>query len=430
MKAVSKSGYSVANSFNHSTLKARITMMLNQKSSRKGAWKALYVLPLVGISLAATAETKVDYQYEGQQPEAVADTLGNKGNENWHKVSSGEPTSFRKKNLHDGKIITDLENNMLTVIFYNVDGIECKTQFIDINPNEDIYIHNGVYANEAIFNKVAAEDPEAVIMVGYLKNDKEVRVVVTPSEVYVTGIVILREQKEDDPIKVNVRDAEGKEVPVDPSKLLFVVDGKPKPEGYSMNQIDPHTIESVKILKAKEAQDKYGKYAENKDVIEISTKPVRFIPVSEPVGDLEEYERFELYNESRHGKKITYVDYLKIPSDKIGYLFVEKRNDTKYLHVYTTDYNTKVHLSKCKKTRDINDENLSWVNEKTQILVDGKWDNYEGYLRTLKFQSDKILEIEYHKYSDKKVKKLNLADNGFVSVIFKKEYANKITLEM
>ena len=56
-KAVSKSGYSVANSFNHSTLKARITMMLNKKSSRKDAWKALYVLPLVGISLAATAET-------------------------------------------------------------------------------------------------------------------------------------------------------------------------------------------------------------------------------------------------------------------------------------------------------------------------------------------------------------------------------------
>ena len=60
-KAVSKSGYSVANSFNHSTLKARITMMLNKKSSRMSAWKALYVLPLVGISLAATAETKVDY---------------------------------------------------------------------------------------------------------------------------------------------------------------------------------------------------------------------------------------------------------------------------------------------------------------------------------------------------------------------------------
>ena len=284
-KAVSKSGYSVANSFNHSTLKARITMMLHQKSSRKSAWKALYVLPLVGISLAATAETKVDYQYEDQQPDAVVDTLKGKGNENWHKVGSGEPTSFRKKNLHDGKIITDLENNMITVIFYNVDGRECKTQFVDINPNENIYIHNGVYANEEIFDKVAAEEPEAVIMVGYLKNDKKICVVVTPSEVYVTGKVILREEKEDDSIKVKALDTEGKEVPVDPSKILFVVDGKPKPEGYSMNQIDPDTIESVKILKAEDVQGKYGKYAENKDVIEISTKPIRFIPVSEPVGN-------------------------------------------------------------------------------------------------------------------------------------------------
>ena len=36
-KAVSKSGYSVANSFNHSTLKTRITMMLNKKSYRMSA---------------------------------------------------------------------------------------------------------------------------------------------------------------------------------------------------------------------------------------------------------------------------------------------------------------------------------------------------------------------------------------------------------
>ena len=54
-KAVSKSGYSVANSFNHSTLKVRITMMLNKKSSRMSAWKALYIIPLVGISLAGNS---------------------------------------------------------------------------------------------------------------------------------------------------------------------------------------------------------------------------------------------------------------------------------------------------------------------------------------------------------------------------------------
>ena len=80
-KAVGKSGYSVANSFNHSTLKQRITMMSNKKSSRMSAWKALYVIPLVGISLAATAETKVDYHYADLQSRAVTDTLKVKDNE-------------------------------------------------------------------------------------------------------------------------------------------------------------------------------------------------------------------------------------------------------------------------------------------------------------------------------------------------------------
>lgn len=95
-KAVSKSGYSVANSFNHSTLKTRITMMLNKKSSRKSAWKALYVIPLVGISLAATAETKVDYWYEGQQPEAVADTLKGRVVE-VHGTTDGKDTTKKRK---------------------------------------------------------------------------------------------------------------------------------------------------------------------------------------------------------------------------------------------------------------------------------------------------------------------------------------------
>ena len=93
-KAVSKSGYSVANSFNHSTLKARITMMLNKKSSRMSAWKALYVLPLVGISLAATAETKVDYQYEGPQPEVVVDTPVDKDSKK--SVEEKKPVPFQQ----------------------------------------------------------------------------------------------------------------------------------------------------------------------------------------------------------------------------------------------------------------------------------------------------------------------------------------------
>ena len=116
-KAVSKSGYSIANSFNHSTLKARITMMSNKKSSRMSAWKALYIILLVGISLAATAETKVDYRYEDQQPVVVADTLKGKVSKislPEHKSESTKKSSIKFRTA-DGKE-GDVDKNDLVFV--------------------------------------------------------------------------------------------------------------------------------------------------------------------------------------------------------------------------------------------------------------------------------------------------------------------------
>ena len=61
-KAVGKSGYSVANSFNHSILKNRITMMSKSKSSAVRGLRVLYVLPIAGICLASNAQTVIDYK--------------------------------------------------------------------------------------------------------------------------------------------------------------------------------------------------------------------------------------------------------------------------------------------------------------------------------------------------------------------------------
>jgi len=56
-KAVGKSGYSVANSFNHSTLKNRITMMSKSKSPLARGLRALYLLPLICLALSLQART-------------------------------------------------------------------------------------------------------------------------------------------------------------------------------------------------------------------------------------------------------------------------------------------------------------------------------------------------------------------------------------
>ena len=65
-KAVGTRLYSMANSFNHSSLKKRITMMLKEKSNPWARVKYLYVLPLAALAVSAFARPEVS---------AVADEL-------------------------------------------------------------------------------------------------------------------------------------------------------------------------------------------------------------------------------------------------------------------------------------------------------------------------------------------------------------------
>ncbi|MGL5272910.1 MAG: M56 family metallopeptidase, partial [Phocaeicola sp.] len=58
-KAVGPWLYSMANSFNHNSLKKRIAMMLKQKSSPWARAKFLYVLPLAAVAVAAFARPEV-----------------------------------------------------------------------------------------------------------------------------------------------------------------------------------------------------------------------------------------------------------------------------------------------------------------------------------------------------------------------------------
>ncbi len=86
-RAVGARLHSVANCLNHSNLKNRITMMCKKTSSRWSAAKLLLVLPLVALSLAATATTvyvpqeqnKGNEKFVNEQP-ATLDELQNPQN--------------------------------------------------------------------------------------------------------------------------------------------------------------------------------------------------------------------------------------------------------------------------------------------------------------------------------------------------------------
>ena len=152
-------------------------MMLNKKSSRMSAWKALYVLPLVGISLAATAETKVDYLYEGQQPEAVADT----------PVGKDSKKSFKEKNMQEGHFIIDEEAGSITMVYFDHEGNEMRSTILGLDLNNmDLYFVNGNMSTPRAF-EMRMEEEDVVLLTGYLKNGKKVRGAVLPNNNYVTG---------------------------------------------------------------------------------------------------------------------------------------------------------------------------------------------------------------------------------------------------
>ena len=270
-KAVSKSGYSVANSFNHSTLKARITMMLNQKSSRMSAWKALYVIPLVGISLAATAETRVDYHYEGKQPEAVVDTLDGKDSKN----SLPEPKSeFTRKNLREGRFLVDKENNTVTLIYFDSDCKELQVHYTGLDLNKNIYMHNGAIVTEDMMMKAAKDYPDAVVIVAYLKDNNRISAAITTTGPYFTGTINVNEEEEGFTLKssIQVRTADEEKVEVDANDLVIVVNGERMADGFDLNTISAETITSMEVLKTEKALQEYGT---DKGVIVITTDPTK-----------------------------------------------------------------------------------------------------------------------------------------------------------
>ena len=63
-KAVGTRLYSMANSFNHSKLKKRITMMMKEKSSPWARLKYLYVLPVAAVAVTAFARPEVSNKVE------------------------------------------------------------------------------------------------------------------------------------------------------------------------------------------------------------------------------------------------------------------------------------------------------------------------------------------------------------------------------
>ncbi|MCR2030579.1 M56 family metallopeptidase [Alistipes timonensis] len=232
-KAAGGRWYSVANSFNHSKLKNRITMMLRKRSSRWAGARVLLLLPLMGAALGAFAETayvfpedKVTKEKPGIRIRGVKSSSGKEP----LVLVDGRRTD-RMDTLESERIesITVLKDSTATAVYgekgrNGVILVEMKkdtepaSMYLEVKKAKVVSGKSGtVIVSDSVGTVVTAGQPEEVTVVGYGMKSKE------------GNVVRLRGHRRSDSRTV-----------------VYLVDGVRVPE---IESLDPNRIESISVLK-------------------------------------------------------------------------------------------------------------------------------------------------------------------------------------
>ena len=221
-KAVGTRVYSMANSFNHSKLKKRITMMLKEKSNPWARLKYLYVLLLAAIAVTAFARPEISEKADEISAVKVNDLAAiveAKVEEITKDVSNITSGDSLKKLVVTGDSILKEKG---TISIYGEKG------------------KNGVLATKLLPD----EDNHFKITKTQAKIKPGMNTSVDKSKLMGTHIGGIS--------TVDLRDKD----------VLVIIDGKESSRTV-VDALDPSSIESISILDGKEATDIYGDKAKN-----------------------------------------------------------------------------------------------------------------------------------------------------------------------
>ncbi len=141
-KAVGSSSYTFANSFNHSLLKKRITMMLQKRSNPWMRTKALYIIPVAVIALSAFATPELNNRIDAIADEAPS-VIADKGTTNSAIVQEKQKenaaeTANQPASIGDFIPVDDNDNQD---ILYLIDGKETsRAELNNILPDKILNI--------------------------------------------------------------------------------------------------------------------------------------------------------------------------------------------------------------------------------------------------------------------------------------------------
>lgn len=274
-KAVGTRLYSMANSFNHSKLKKRITMMLKEKSNPWARLKYLYVLPLAAIAVTAFARPEISETMEEISVTKVNDLAAiveKKSEENVVK----EPADTAKNKVIVVGYRAEKKDSVLTSgekeVAVSVRGISGE--------EKPLVIING---KESDYEVVNALNPERIESISVIGAEKAIKIYGEKAKDGLMNIKLYSEKKFK-PKKIEVGSLNKTRLDALNSgaknwgvtfhsatggKPLIIIDGKEASGDDPLANISPDRIRSISVLKDKNALAAYGDKGKN-GVIEVN----------------------------------------------------------------------------------------------------------------------------------------------------------------
>ena len=274
-KAVGTRLYSMANSFNHSKLKKRITMMLKEKSNPWARLKYLYVLPLAAIAVTAFARPEISEKMEEISVAKVNDLAAiveKKSEENVVK----EPADTAKNKVIVVGYRAEKKDSVLTSGEKKV-ALSVREVSGEEKP---LVIING---KESDYEVVNALNPERIESISVIGAEKAIKIYGEKAKDGLMNIKLYSEKKFK-PKKIEIGSLNKTRLDALNSgaknwgvtfhsatggKPLIIIDGKEASGDDPLANISPDRIRSISVLKDKNALAAYGDKGKN-GVIEVN----------------------------------------------------------------------------------------------------------------------------------------------------------------
>ena len=281
-KAVGTRLYSMANSFNHSKLKKRITMMLKEKSSPWARLKYLYVLPVAAIAVTAFARPEVSDKVEKISSVKVNDLAAIV--ETKVAESAGDTTKPADVKYVPAEVRKRLKGTLVFEVAEEMPefpggGMSAFMDYIKTNMRypasakengtqgrvtvQFVVDEDGSIKDSKVLRSVDKDmDAEALRLINTMPKWKPGRQKGQPVAVKFTVPVMFRldDDKLEKTSSANGITVEG--YAGNGKEPLYIVDGKEVTPSV-MSALNPDKIERVTVLKDKSATDLYGEEGQN-----------------------------------------------------------------------------------------------------------------------------------------------------------------------